>query len=261
MSTYVFDHALERERERLQKLERWLDPGTIRHLTDIGVAPGWRCLEVGAGAGSITRWLAERVGSGGSVFATDLDLKFLDDVPSNVEVATHDITSEGLPPDHFDLAHTRAVLMHLPARNEAFKRMVEAVKPGGWLLIEDMEFVTWVSVVPSEAHDRVAQAVIALFRSAGAEPYMGRMLSKMMIDAGLEEVSAEGRILIGARTKNPGIEQFQIALAQLREPLIATGLCSGDDIDEEARLLDDPEWAGMPPSQVAAWGRKPSRPA
>jgi hypothetical protein len=104
----------------------------------------------------------------------------------------------------------------------------------------------------------VSAAFIALFRSAGAEPYLGRWLPKMVQDAGLERASAEGRILIGERPGNPGIEQFQIALTQLRDAIVATGLCTGDDIDEELRLLDDSEWVSMPPAVVAAWGRKPS---
>ena len=41
------------ERERLRNLEAWLDPITARHLEATGVAVGWRCLEVGAGGGSI----------------------------------------------------------------------------------------------------------------------------------------------------------------------------------------------------------------
>ena len=62
MGQYAFSHEWEKERERLRHFEAFLDPGTIRHLEAIGVAPEWRCLEVGGGAGSITAWLCE--GSG-----------------------------------------------------------------------------------------------------------------------------------------------------------------------------------------------------
>jgi hypothetical protein len=53
VSNYVFDDAWLEERSRLGSLEAALDPGTIRHLTSLGVGPGWNCLEAGAGAGSI----------------------------------------------------------------------------------------------------------------------------------------------------------------------------------------------------------------
>jgi hypothetical protein len=72
-SRYVFDNAAEEQtRERFATLPRLYDPGTIRHLEALGVGAGWRCLEVGAGGGSVARWLAERVGPIGRVLATDI---------------------------------------------------------------------------------------------------------------------------------------------------------------------------------------------
>lgn len=61
------------ESGRLRLLEVCRDPGTIGRLDRLGVSCGWRCLEVGAGHGSIARWLAERVGPTGSVLAADID--------------------------------------------------------------------------------------------------------------------------------------------------------------------------------------------
>jgi hypothetical protein len=65
MTTYAFDNSWELARQRLDAIEAWFDPGTIRHLTERGVAPGWHCLEVGAGGGSIAAWLGDRVGPAG----------------------------------------------------------------------------------------------------------------------------------------------------------------------------------------------------
>lgn len=75
MADYPFDQAWQHESERLTALEQGLDPGTIRHLEALGVGPGWRCWEVGAGAGSIAAWLCQRVGDEGHVIATDLTLQ------------------------------------------------------------------------------------------------------------------------------------------------------------------------------------------
>jgi ubiquinone/menaquinone biosynthesis C-methylase UbiE len=75
--TYAFDNALAVQRERLDTLQELFDPGTIRQLEARGVAPGWRCLEVGAGGGSIAEWLCDRVGPDGSVVATDLDTRWV----------------------------------------------------------------------------------------------------------------------------------------------------------------------------------------
>ena len=255
----MFDHELTLEGQRLEKLSEWLDPGTARYFDQIGVGPGWRVLEVGAGAGSVARMLSERVGPSGSVLATDLDLKFLDalDLP-NVNVQKHDILNDPLPEDSFDLVHTRLVLMHLPAREEALKRMVAAAKPGGWIFIEDMEFLTWINVTPSEPMTRVKAALEKLFELAGADPTLGRKLPMLMEGAGVTDVSLEGRVAWGHRWDNPGLQMFKLQLIELREFLANTGAVTGEDIDAAIATIDDPAWVGMPPMIVAAYGRKPA---
>jgi 2-polyprenyl-3-methyl-5-hydroxy-6-metoxy-1,4-benzoquinol methylase len=134
---YVLDNAWHGARERLRLLEETLDPGTIRHLETVGVASGWRCLEVGGGGGSITAWLCQRVGPAGRVVATDIDTRFLDALSfPNLEVRQQNVVTDAIEEAAFDLVHTRAVLMHLPERQRALDRLVAALKPGGWLLLE-----------------------------------------------------------------------------------------------------------------------------
>lgn len=156
---YAFDNAWQQARQRLTALETWLDPGTIRHLEALGVVPGWHCLEVGAGGGSIAAWLGRRVGPAGRVLATDIDTRFLDtlDVP-NLDVRRHDVVVDALPEASFDLVHTRLVLAHLPTRERALRRMVSALRPGGWPLAEEMDFV---SVVPDPTGNPEATALVA----------------------------------------------------------------------------------------------------
>lgn len=257
MSTYLFDHALERERERLGKLSEWLDPGTIRHLERIGVGSGWRCFEVGAGAGSIATWLSERVGSAGYVLATDLDTKFLDDLNvANLEVRRHDILKDDLPDGSFDLAHARLLLMHLPDRETALRRIAAAVKPGGWVFIEDMDMLTWIDMSEAPAMDRIRDVFIRLLQMAGADPFFGRHIPKLLNDVGLVDVYIEGRIELGNRESSPGLAQFKLSLIELREMMVTNGLATSEDVDEAIRLIDDPTWFGMPPSIIAGWGRR-----
>jgi ubiquinone/menaquinone biosynthesis C-methylase UbiE len=119
-------------------LEERYDPGTIRRVVGIGVTDGWSCLEVGAGAGSIARWLAHRVGPTGWVIATDLDTRFLEDaVEANLAVWRHDLTRDPLPAAQFDLVHVRWLLDLLPQRESLVKKLVTALKPSGWLLVEE----------------------------------------------------------------------------------------------------------------------------
>ena len=258
MSHYVFDHALELEQERLGKLSEWLDPGTKRYLDEIGIRPGWHVLEVAAGAGSIARALSERVGPSGMVVATDVDVKFLDDLGlANVEVRKHDILNDELEENSFDLVHTRLLLMHLPRREEALKRMIAAAKPGGWVFVEDMEMLTWIDISPAPPMGRVRDAMIKLFQTAGADPFYGRNLPFVLTEQGLEDVYAEGRTVWGYRWSNPGLQQFKLSLIEIKDMFVATGAATAEDIEETIRLLDDPTWYGVPPMIVAAYGRKP----
>src|SRR5882724_8873761 len=114
-STYLLDNAAPETPARFDALSAMYDPSTIQHLVNCGVGPGWHCLEVGGGSGSIASWMAARVGPTGHVLVTDLDPRFLEKLEaSNLEVRRHNIVSDPLPEATFDLIHARLVLIHLP---------------------------------------------------------------------------------------------------------------------------------------------------
>ena len=129
------------ELERLRMLEAINDPATIRRLDEIGVAEGWRCLEVGAGGGSVTRALAERAGASGRVAAVDMDPRFLGDLGlANVDVVKHDITHGPVAPGGYDLAHCRAVLTHVHGLAGALHNLLESVRSGGVVFVEEPDY-------------------------------------------------------------------------------------------------------------------------
>ena len=141
MTSYIFDNAAERETsERFSSLESLHDIHTIGYLKATGVGPGWRCLEIGGGGGSIGQWLADCVGPEGHVLVTDIDPRFLAGFNrDNLEVRIHDVGVDPLPEAAFDLIHTRLVLVHVPQREATIGRLVNALKPGGWLVVEDYD--------------------------------------------------------------------------------------------------------------------------
>src|SRR4030095_13516138 len=106
--TYTWDNAMVEGRRRLALLERTLDTTTLRYLEDIGVRAGWRCLDVGAGGGSVTQRLCDLVGIAGRVCALDLDARFLRALDrANLDVREEDVVDVALPEGAFDLVHTR----------------------------------------------------------------------------------------------------------------------------------------------------------
>src|SRR5699024_8719214 len=110
-SEYLFHAASDLGRAQMRHLEKLLDESTTALLSKAGPHPGSRCLEVGAGGGSIARWMAQSAGAEGEVAAVDLDTDHLASTPG-VQVHQHDIT-DGIPVDgEFDLIHARLVMLH-----------------------------------------------------------------------------------------------------------------------------------------------------
>ncbi len=265
MGAYVFDNSWEKERERLAGLEASLDPGTTRHMESIGVGPGWTCLEVAGGGGSITQWLCGRVGPQGKVVATDINTRFLDALSEpNLDVRLHDITMDDLPEQSFDLIHSRLLLEHLPAREVALKRMVSALKPGGWIMIEDLDWAPMLAKPPvfqtypidrTRRTLKVWRALLRVMQSNGYDESYGRRLPAALTEEGLEDVGAEIRSFL-VRGGDPGTAAPLYSLIQLRERFIEMGLLTNKEIDRQIEWLSDPKGFWMYPLMTAAWGRK-----
>jgi protein-L-isoaspartate O-methyltransferase len=263
--TYAFDNARAIQRTRLQTLAELLDPGTARHLEAVGVQRGWRCLEVGAGSGSIALWLADRVGPEGTVVATDLDTTVLSELSRpNLTVRTHDVMSDALPEAEFDVVHVRLLLAWLAEPPRVLRSLVAALKPTGRLIAEEMDFV---SVVPdprmearaAEALRRVAAAHDAVLAARhGFDPYYGRRVAGDLADAGLADVGCEGRAAMW-RGGEAGGAIWRLTLVQLRDEIVADGLASADDVDRVVALSDDPAFSSVSPLVMAAWGRRGTR--
>jgi SAM-dependent methyltransferase len=113
---YLFEHAHDGELARLQAIEAVSDPWTTDILQRAGPLAGRRCLDAGAGAGSIARWLAQRAGPRGLVVAADADTRFLQPPAPGLRVVRHDIRRGPLAPGGFALVHARFLLEWLPGR-------------------------------------------------------------------------------------------------------------------------------------------------
>lgn len=253
---YVFDNAAPQAPARLRALAAAFDPGTIRQLDDRGIAEGWRCLEVGGGLGTMTKWLSARVGPDGSVLTTDIDTRHLDTLNlANVEIRRHDVVEDPLPTERFDLAYTRLVLEHVSDPARAIANMAQAVKPGGWVVIEDFD------VAPVEPDTEIPKTFLAMrqaIASVGVDQRFGRSLSRRLRSCGLEDVRAEGRVLLWSRS-NGGTTLMRLNAEQLRDRILATGLVTADQYAEDLRRIEDAAFELQAPTLWTAWGRRPAR--
>ncbi|HEV7465849.1 MAG TPA: methyltransferase domain-containing protein [Candidatus Dormibacteraeota bacterium] len=226
------------------------DPGTRRHAEAIGVAPGWRRLEVGGGGGYPR-------------------------VPSDVEILHHDVAAGPPPQREFDLVHARLLLLHAPQRGALLRSLVSALKPGGWLLVEDVdcrilgcqdgaaEEPAHVSVTGGRtASDtlvvaRVLRAMGRIMTSNGVDLAYGRKLHGLLSGAGLVDIAVEGHLETGAGGSPLGA-LHRANMEQLRDQMVASGMVTGREIDRACHVVMDPGSAAVTPGiMISARGRRP----
>jgi SAM-dependent methyltransferase len=258
---YPLDNEWKAARERLAMLEAAWDPWTKSCLLKVGVGEGWRCLEIAGGGGSIGEWLCRRVGSNGHVVATDLQPHFLQAIEaSNLKVMRHNIIEDALPEKSFDLVHARALLTFLPDPALALAKMVAALKPGGWLLVEEPDYVSGIPD-PSMLADAVAlsqkawDAMLGQLRSQGYKTELGRHLYHDVAITGLANIQAEG--FVGMQLAGtPWARFWRITFEQLEQRIQNAGLLSADECNEYRRLLDSLAYRWMNPICMSVWGQR-----
>lgn len=249
---YMLDHAWEDESRRLELLEALHDPASMRRLEHAGVEAGFRCIEVGAGRGSIARWLGQRVGPTGSVLAVDLEIDLLADLDEpNVEVCRADVLELELPPGSVDLIHTRAVLTHIPERMAAIERMVAWLAPGGCLVLEEIAWGGSASGDPqwkaiTDAYDRASPSM---------DWQCGRELLNELAAAGMRDIDADAEFdVIHGGTDTA--RWYALSMRALRDAVLEAGTATDAQIDEQLTRLEDPAFRAFGFVWVGAWGRR-----
>jgi SAM-dependent methyltransferase len=253
---YILDDAATSEYQRLDLMSKILDPWTRGYLQGVGVGPGWRCLELGSGNGSVAEWLCDTVGPSGSVTAVDVDTVLLDLVPAqNLTVERTDVRVARLPQNAFDLVTCRALLHqiadHAPA---VLAQMAAAVKPGGWLVVQEPDF----SLAPTTEPEVWAATWSALIRwghAQGVDWLIGRRLPGMVSGLGLGRPQAKTDVQ-DIRGGDRGARYFQLFFAEVRNRVLDSGELDAATLDAASELLDDPDRWTQCWMMTAVWVRK-----
>lgn len=260
-ATYLLNESpYEAERQRLLQLEAEWGGKTHRHLQELGVSAGWRCLEVGAGAGGVAAWLAERVGASGQVVATDINPRFLDaaQLPPQVEIRRHDITSDPLEEGVYDLVHCRFLLIHLKDPQAVLTRMARALRPGGWLLVEEpvTEPVAVLGMPDAAQFDRLSRQAFEILRETGMNVWLGPQLPQMARTAGLQPVGGEQTTRL-IRGGSPDAASYLGATVTLGAPLLRRGLVTPESVAAQQAAFRNPEFQFLSFPVLSVWGQRP----
>src|SRR5262245_8005088 len=245
---------------RFAALSEVFDPSTRRHLTALGLEPGWRCLEVGAGGGSIARWLSDCVAANGRVVATDIDTRFLETIDRpNLQVVRQDITRDPLPEAAFDLAHTRMLLIHLPERDEVLGRLIAALKPGGWLVCEEFDSASVSVDNEASSHEVVLKTHAAMRRlrqDHGGDTRYGRRLFARFRSLGLTNLGADGSLSV-VQARSPIAKLLKASYELRRAAMIEAGYLTPGEFDADLARMDAPDFMMPSPTMWTVWGRRP----
>ena len=260
---YLLDNQQSEAGRRFDALSELFDPVTFRHFGAVGVSVGWTCWEVGAGGVSVPAWLAEQVGPSGRVVASDIDTAWMPAEGAAFEVLRHDVGVEQPPAGAFDLVHARLLLTHVPQRIAALASMVRALRPGGWLVVEDADPALQPLICPDEfgpaqqLANRLRQGFRALMAGRGAELAFGRTLPRLLREAGLDAVQADAFFPI----TSPACTALELAtVQQIRERLVGAGLATEAEIEQHLTNVASGELDLATAPLISAWGRKPRGP-
>jgi ubiquinone/menaquinone biosynthesis C-methylase UbiE len=246
------------EKVRLERIAALTDPATIRYLEQIGVREGWVCAEVGAGAGSIARWLSNRVGHFGEVHAIDIEPSYMAGVTApNLDVRQQDITTQPLKEGAYDLVHCKILLMHLDDRERVLGELVRALRPGGYLLVEEADIRSIQRVdPPSPLITRAAAALETFFYFSGADPGYGMKLLPAVRQTGLKVLGTDCQ-LTAVQAGTPQAQTILMSLAKLAPMIVKAGLMGQKEVEAVFDQLEQPSATVVyTPITVSVWGQR-----
>ncbi|ONF74435.1 class I SAM-dependent methyltransferase [Amycolatopsis keratiniphila] len=259
-TAYAFDNDSGHAVEQHRCLSEAYDPVTFARLAGTGVGAGWSCLEVGAGGSGVAQWLAARVAPTGTVLATDIKPHHIAPAPG-LTVLRHDIVHDPLPQKEFDLVHTRLVLQHLPEREAVLRKLVRALKPGGWMQIDEFDIsygpvLLAPDVRAANLYETFLAAKEKAFLMAGGDGTWGRRAAASMVAAGLVDVDPVPAVFPW-RAGSPGLELLIHHTHHLRDRLVAAGMTDGE-LAEVRAVMRDPGFRASSCVVYSVRGRRPA---
>lgn len=266
MTHYVI-HGGVAGKQRMEVVARACWPTTLALLQRAGIRKGMNCLDLGCGAGEVTFEMARLAGPKGRVAGMDMDAVKL-------ELARERAAKEGVRNVEFrqanvfewdeesvyDLTYVRFLLTHLPECQRVVPKLLRALRPGGALAVEDIDFAGYVSHPGNDAHDRYVGLYQEVVRRRGGDADIGPKLLAMLSGAGLEQAGLN--IVYPEHKEGSGKELSVLTLIGISEAVLAEKLIEEQElrelIAELERYTQDPLSIVCGPRVFQVWGRRAS---
>lgn len=191
------------EAVRLRAQARLWDPTALALFDRMGVRRGWKVLEVGPGQGSLHTELRRRINGPvdaverSAAFAARLRVLCARDGLGPGRIWESDLRDAPLPEDRYDLIFARWVFLFLPDPKAHLRKLVRALKPGGFLALEEYHRETWALVPRPPEWEEFLAVDRAFFASQGGDVSVGGRLPGLYRRADLTVVETVPSIKTG----------------------------------------------------------------
>ena len=180
---------------RLDILSNTLQLSTENFLKTLGIHEGANCLDLGCGTGRVTCIIAKIIGNRGNVLGLDINEK-------NIQLAVESAKAKAIKNVNFkyfdayllrekfvyDVIYSRFLLSHLTNPKKVLQNTLDALKPGGLILIEDTDFAGHFSNPKSDDFNHYINLYERLLRTRRADANIGQKLVWLLNEVGFTEV-------------------------------------------------------------------------
>ena len=217
--TNAIPYIMDDPREAM-RLEIKVDPEAWVHkYIAHRVSPGFKVLDVGCGPGVILREVADL---DPTIHATGLEIspdrvRIAGDKhaeSSRITFATGDAHAMQFASHSFDFVYSRMLFQYLPDKQSALAEIVRVCRPGGTVLLQDLDGQLLWHYPESPVVQRGVETVVKALGKTGFDPFVGRKLFRLAQVAGLEniKVDVECYHLIAGEARPQILEQWKLKL-------------------------------------------------
>jgi trans-aconitate 2-methyltransferase len=254
-------------RARLSVMARILGPTTEQLIARVGPLAGQKAVDAACGGGDVTFALAHHVGPNGHVTGLDLDEEKLganrdaaqQQGLTHVSFEVADV-SKPWPVADVDLVYARFILTHLAEPQALLRQALAALKPGGIILVEDIDIPGYFWHPDCPALTRYIELYMALSRRRGGDPLIGRRLPLLLEQVGFDKV--EATVVQPFSRKGGPKEVSVLTLDATSEGLLAEKLVTPEELaqikQDLTAFVQRPDTIVSMPRIFQAWGRKNS---